>query len=219
MLTDPIKVLIVDDHALVRDSLCDRLDREPAISVVGSADTADQAIEKIHHCSPDVVLMDIDMPGLSCFEAARQITATRPASRIIFLSAFFHDRYIEKALEVKARGYLSKRAPPQTLVAAIREVASGGAFFSDEVRSRMVVHSRGVKLARELKSRVSTLTGRELDVLRYVARGLAKKEIAHLMQISIKTVDHHSVNLMTKLDIHDRVELARFAIREGLAQA
>lgn len=219
MLTGQTKVLVVDDHALVRGSLCERLDREPAIRVVGSADNADETIDKAQACDPDVVLMDIDMPGLSCFEAARQITSTQPGVHIIFLSAFFHDRYIQQALEVKARGYLTKCEPPDAVVAAIREVANGGAFFSDEVRSRIVVDSRGARLAPQSRSRASTLTERELEVLRYVARGLAKKQIAKLAHISVKTVDRHSSNLMTKLDIHDRVELARFAIREGLAEA
>ena len=155
MLTGQTKVLVVDDHALVRGSLCERLDREPAIRVVGSADNADETIDKAQACDPDVVLMDIDMPGLSCFEAARQITSTQPGVRIIFLSAFFHDRYIEQALEVKARGYLTKCEPPDAVVAAIREVANGGAFFSDEVRSRIVVDSRGARLAPQSRSRAS----------------------------------------------------------------
>ncbi|HUU86015.1 MAG TPA: response regulator transcription factor [Phycisphaerae bacterium] len=217
-MNGPTKVFVVDDHALVRGALCERLDREAAISVVGSARTADEAIEQIARTRPDVVLMDIDMPGVSCFDAARQIAADQPATHVIFLSAFFNDHYIEQALAVKAKGYLTKREPPEDVVAAIREVANGGAYFSEEVRSRIVVDARGASLAQRSRSRVSTLTTRELEVLRYVARGMAKKQIARVMHISPKTVDRHSFNLMTKLDIHDRVELSRFAIREGLAE-
>ncbi len=218
MLTDEIKLLLVDDHALVRGSLSERLDREPGFSVVGNADTADEAIDKATEFAPDVIVMDIDMPGLSCFDATRKIRSLRPDVHIIFLSGFLSDHYIEQALEVRAQGYLTKREPPETVVAAIREVAAGGAFFSDEVRSRIVVDQHGAKLARGSKSRASILTPRELEIVSYIARGLTKKEIGKIMHISVKTVDRHSVNLMTKLDIHDRVGLTRFAIREGLAE-
>jgi DNA-binding NarL/FixJ family response regulator len=215
----PIRILIVDDHALVRDSLSECLRKEPDIDVVGTAGTADEALDRLRQCDPQIILMDIDMPGLICFDAAREIASQRPDVRIVFLSAFLNDWYIEQALRVRARGYLTKHEPPDRIAAAIREVAAGGACFSPPVRSRIVVDSEGAKLGETAKSRTSTLTTREVEVLRYIARGLAKKQIASLMHISVKTVDKHSVNLMTKLDIHDRVELARFAIREGLAEA
>jgi NarL family two-component system response regulator LiaR len=218
-MESPIRVLIVDDHELVRAALRERLQREPNLEVVGEAAIAEEAVDKVARCGPDVVLMDIDMPGMTCFSAAEQINRIRPGTRIIFLSAYSHDRYIEQALAVKARGYLTKRESPAAVVAAILEVMAGGACFSEEVRSRMVVDQKGAKLASNPQSRASTLTARELEVLRYVAHGLAKKEIAKTMHISVKTVDRHSANLMNKLDIHDRVELTRFAIREGLAEA
>jgi len=218
-MKSPIRVLIVDDHELVRAALRERLQREPNLQVVGEAAMAEEAVDEVARCGPDIVLMDIDMPGMTCFSAAEQINRMRPGTRIIFLSAYFHDRYIEQALAVKARGYLTKRESPAAVVAAILQVMAGGAYFSEEVRSRIVVDQKGAKLASDPKSRASTLTARELEVLRYVAHGLAKKEIAKTMHISVKTVDRHSANLMKKLDIHDRVELTRFAIREGLAEA
>jgi DNA-binding NarL/FixJ family response regulator len=218
-VNDEIRVLVVDDHALLRTTLVERLRREPGLSVVGTANNADQAIERVMECVPDIILLDVDMPGLSSFEAARTIAWMRPESRIIFVSGFFHDRYIEQALEVKARGYVTKIEPPETIIEAVREVAAGGVYFSGDVRSRIVIEPGGTRLAEEATSRASTLTVRELEVLRYIARGLSKKEIANIMHISVKTVDRHSANLMTKLAIHDRVELARFAIREGLAEA
>jgi len=214
-----IRVLIVDDHDLVRLALSEHLRREPNLTVVGTASTADEAIDKVIEYAPDVVLMDIDMPGLICFDAAKQISAIKSDTHIIFLSAFSHDSYIQQALKVKARGYLTKCESPATVVAAIMEVMSGGAYFSEEVRSRIVVDKRGARLSEGSKSRASTLTKREIEVLRYVATGLAKKEIARTMHISVKTVDRHSANIMDKLDIHNRVDLARFAIREGLAKA
>ena len=219
MLTRSITILVVDDHALVRGSLCERLSRESGFEIVPSAATAEEAVDRVLEHRPAVALMDIDMPGLDSFEAARKIASLEPRTRIIFLSAFYNDRYIEQALSVRARGYLTKREPPEVVVQAVREVADGGAYFSDEVRSRMVIDSDGVRLARASATRASTLTRRELEILRYIARGLSKKEIAAVVHLSVKTVDRHAVNLMTKLDIHDRVDLARYAIREGLAEA
>ncbi len=213
-----IRILIVDDHALVRGAVRERLSRETDMSVVGTAGTADEAIEKTMDSKPDVVLMDIDMPGLIPFDAARRIVDFQLGARIIFLSAFCHDRYIEQALQAKASGYITKREPPEVVVTAIREVAAGGAFFSEEVRSRIVIDSGSIKLAERSKTRVSTLTPREHEILQYIARGLAKKEIAATMDLSVKTIDRHAANLMAKLGIHDRVELTRFAIREGMAR-
>lgn len=217
-MTDAIKILLVDDHELVRGALAARLQREPDLHVVGTAATADEAIAKAIESSPDVIVMDIDMPGLNCFDAARTIASVRPEAAVIFLSAFTHDRYVEDALRVNARGYLTKRVSPETVVKAIREVASGGAYYSEEVQARIVVGSRGATLSPQQTSRVSTLTNRELEVLGYIAKGMSKKEIARVTHLSVKTVDRHCANLMTKLDIHDRVELARFAIREKITQ-
>ena len=202
----------------MREAIRARLESEADLSVIAVASDADEAVTKAVRHKPDVVLMDIDMPGLICFDAARTIKSQCPETRIIFLSAFFHDRFIEDALAVQATGYITKDEPPETVIQAVRAAVAGVAYFSPKVQSRIVVDERGARLPQGTKSRASTLTPRELEVLRYLARGLAKKEIAHIMRISVKTVDHHSSSLMGKLDIHDRVELARYAIREGLAE-
>ena len=215
----PIGILLADDHALVRSALADRLAKEPDMGIRGMAGSGDEVIEQAKECRPDIILMDIDMPGVICFDAARTITAALPAVRIIFLSGFLNDWYIEQALEVKARGYLTKGESPEAVVSAIREVVAGGSYFSPEIRSRIVIDVDGATLAHKPKSRASTLTGREVEVLRYIGKGLSKKETAATMTLSVKTVDRHCANLMTKLDIHDRVDLARFAIREGLLEA
>jgi DNA-binding NarL/FixJ family response regulator len=214
-MDDKITILLVDDHALVRGAIAERLNREPDLAVVGSAASADEAICKATEVRVDIILMDIDMPGLNCFEAARRLRTIRPGTRIIFLSAHTQDRYIEQALDVKAHGYLTKREPPERVVSAIREVAAGGAFFSEEVQSRIIVDETGAKLPR---SRISRLTPRELEVLQYLARGYGKREIGRIMSLATKTIDNHTTSLMSKLRIHDRVELTRFALREGLAE-
>ncbi len=217
-MTGEIRILLVDDHALVRSALAERLAREPGFVVVGTAATAEESLRKARESRPHVVLTDIDMPGLDCFEAARRLISMYPDVRVVFLSAFLHDRYVDEALAVKAHGYLTKSEPPESVVVAVREVASGGAYFSAEVRSRIVLETSGARLRVGVTSRVATLSRRELEVLRYIARGLGKKEIASIMHLSVKTIEHHTTRLMNRLDIHDRVELTRFALREGLAE-
>lgn len=218
-MSRPVKLLIADDHALMREMLTGRLNNEPDLQVVATVGNADDAVAEARQHKPDIVLMDIDMPGLVCFEAARTIQRQLPETRVIFVSAFFHDRYVEQALSVGAAGYVTKSEPPESVVKAIRSAATGVSYFSPEVQARIVVDTMGTRLAQQGQSRASTLTPRELEVLRYVARGLSQKEIASTMHVSAKTVHCHCANIMTKLDIHDRVELTRFAIREGLAEA
>ncbi|HOW69138.1 MAG TPA: response regulator transcription factor [Phycisphaerae bacterium] len=212
-------ILIVDDHALVRNMLADCIGASADLCVAGVACDAETALNEAIRLKPDIVLMDIDMPGMLCFDAARMIRTRCPDTRILFLSAFFHDRYIEQALAVEASGYVTKNEPPDALLKAIRAVAAGESYYSAEILARVVVTSDGVSLPESRHSRTSTLTQRELEILRYLVRGLAKKEIAELMHISVNTVNRHTDSIMTKLDIHDRVQLACFAIREGLAEA
>ena len=218
-LARPITVILADDHALVRSTLAAWLVATGDIEVVANVGDADAAVDAALAHRPDVIVLDIDMPGLQCFDAARAIKSRCPSTQIIFLSAFFHDRYIEDALAVEAAGYVTKGESPQTIVEAIRLAVSGGAYFSPEVKSRLVIDQGGVSLTAPNSTRSSLLTSREVEVLRYVARGLAKKEIAGTMHLSVKTVDNHCTSIMNKLDIHDRVDLARYAIREGLAEA
>ncbi len=214
----PVSVIIVDDHALVREMLCDRLNREEGINVVAALEDASQLLEYVDRYAPDVVIVDIDMPGTSCFEAARRLRADYPDTRTIFLSSFFNDAYIDQALAVEAAGYLTKGEPPEIVIQAVRAVNAGQRHFSPEVQSRIVLDQGGVRLVQQERSRASTLSTRELEILRYVARGLSQKQIAEITHRSDKTIHKHCNNIMAKLDIHDRVELTRFAIREGLAE-
>jgi len=218
-MNTPIRVLVVDDHALVRCAIAEQLQHESDLTVVACARNGEEAILLAREHAPDVVVLDIDMPGMVGFDAARMIKEERPATQIVFLTAFLHDRYIEQALQVKAMGYVTKREAISTLVHAIREVAAGGAYFSPDVQARMVIDGDNVTLPDHSRSRLSTLTSREIEILRYIAQGLPKKDIAGALQLSPKTVDRHTENLMHKLDLHDRVELTRFAIREGLTEA
>ena len=159
------------------------------------------------------------MPGQVCFEAARTIRMLCPHTRIIFLSAFFHDRYIEDVLAAHAVGYVTKDETADRVIRAIRNETSGIAYFSPKVASRIVIDAKGPRLARCPICRQSLLTQRECEVLCYIARGLSKKETAEVMHVAVKTVERHCCNLIAKLDIHDRVELAHYAIREGIVEA
>lgn len=218
-MAEPISIVLIDDHPLVRDSFSQRLNAEPGLVVIGTAGTAEEGLGVVTATDPDIVLMDIDMPGLICFDAAERISKMRSNTRVIFLSAFCHDHYIEQALRVRARGYLTKSESMRSVVEAVRQVAAGKVWFSQEVRARLVADGRKLTLAQGHRTRASTLSARETEVLRYLAKGLAKKQIAQTMHVSVKTVEGHAEKLMNKLDIHDRVELTRFAIREGLADA
>ena len=212
-MRDPLEILVADDHTLVREALSRWLEGEPGMKVVADVGTADEALAEAQRLKPDIVLLDVDMPGLVCFDAARMIRDQVPAARIVFLSAFFHDRYIEQALAVGASGYVTKSEPPEVLIKAIRAVAAGAAYYSPDVRARIVIDSAGAALAAGPRPKAATLTEREVQVLQYVARGRSKREIAEILHLSERTVNCHCASLMAKLDIHDRVELTRYAIR------
>ncbi|MBI1189554.1 MAG: response regulator [Tepidisphaera sp.] len=218
-MTIAIKVLLADDHTLVRQSLAQVLNQVSSLIVVAEARTADEAIAAALKHQPDIAVLDIDMPGVAAFDAAATIVARCPKTRVLFLSAFTHDRYIESALRCGAMGYVTKNEPPERFLRAIRAVAAGQTYFSAEVASRLVIDADGVHLGAEVKGRLGLLTAREFEVLRYIAKGMSKKEIAATMHLSVKTVENHASSVMSRLEIHDRVELARFAIREGLVEA
>lgn len=219
-MSERTTILLADDHTLLRKALKTQLESEPDMAVVAEVPNAQEAINEALRLKPDVVLLDIEMPGKECFDAAHTIKRQLPETHIVFLSGFHHDRYIEQAIAVEASGYLTKAEPPEKLVEAIRTVTSGGIYYSPEIQARIILDEQGRhRLNGTRHTRAATLTDRELVVLRYIARGLPKKEIAAHMHVTVSAIDRHCTRLMTKLDIHDRVELARFAIREGLAEA
>jgi len=214
-----LAILVADDHALVRKTLRRTLETEPDMFVVADVATTDEAIAEARRQKPDIVLLDVDMPGVVSFDAARTIRSENPAVRVVFLSAYFQDRYLAQALAVGASGYVTKNEPPEVLIQAIRDVAAGSAYYSPVVRERIVLDASGPGLGQAVRARAGALTERELQVLQYVARGMSKREIADVLHLSERTVNCHCASVMTKLNIHDRVELARYAIREGLIEA
>lgn len=217
-MSGSITAVLADDHTLVRETLARWFEALPDVRILARVGDADEAVTAALHHRPDVVVLDIDMPGRDCFDAAETISRALPPTRIIFLSALVHDCYIERALAVRAAGYLSKGSPPEVLAAAIRGATSGHVYFSPEVQERIIVDCHGPRLARPTTTRGNSLSTRELEVLRHVARGLTRKEIARRMCLSPDTVHAHTANLMRKLNVHNRIELATFAVREGLVK-
>lgn len=188
------------------------------MEIVADVGSSNEAVACVSQHKPDIAILDIDMPGRQIFEAAETIRRISPGTRILFLSGHCSDRYIDQALGVGAAGYLLKGDQPQTIIDAIHAVAKGSVCFSQEVLLRMSPTRPGEALGRGRNSRICLLTPRELEVLGYLARGMSKKAIAAIMHVSTNTVGRHTTAMMSKLDIHDRVELALFAIREGIVE-
>ena len=215
------RVLLVDDHQFVTDCLRPLLESQlDSVEVVGSAPDCARAIELADRFESALIVMDIDLPGMGSFEATAQIIKAHPDTRVMFLSAHRHDEYIEQALSVGARGYALKSDDIDSILEGIRRVLGGDVYYSPSVLERLKVGPDGdLSLDRPGCTRLSTLTDRERQVLILLARGESVKRIAAALGIAYKTVDKHKVSLMKKLDIHDRVELCRFAVREHIIEA
>jgi DNA-binding NarL/FixJ family response regulator len=211
-----MRLLLVDDHRLFRESILPQLVLHPNLTAVDEAENADMALVKVRENPPDLVLMDIDMPGMNPFEATRRICESHPHCKVLFLTGHDFDSHIEEAIAAHASGYVVKQDGLQTLMEAISRVLDGGMFFSDTILSRMVVEKNQVRLTRPRSDAVAALSRRERELLALLGKGATLKEAAAHMHVSYKTADNQKTSLMRKLGIHDRVELARFAIREGL---
>ena len=214
-----ITALVADDHPLIRSALVAVLNDTDDIRVIAEAANAADAVELAHKHSPSVVILDVDMPGIDAFHAATHIRQLRPSTAILFLSASDHDRTIEQAIKVGALGYIVKSDDPAGIPGAIRTVARGEQYFSPRAAERLQGGVGEVRRRKITGTRGAMLSDREVEVLRYVGKGFAKKQIAEMLGISVKTVDKHVTSVMEKLDIHDRVELALYAVREGLINA
>jgi DNA-binding NarL/FixJ family response regulator len=216
----PIKVLIAEDHGIVREGLRLLLDLTSGLKVVGEASTGSEAVELAARLQPDVILMDIAMPTLNGFEATRQIRALSPDSKVLVLSAHSDEEYVEHFLSIGVAGYVVKQNSGQILVQAIREVAGGGTFFAPSISERMQRLERtAFQRGDSSGSKRRPLTPREAQVLQLVAEGSANKQIAAELAISIKTVEKHRQQLMDKLNIHDTAGLTRHAIATGVIES
>lgn len=213
-----IRVLLVDDHAVLRAGLRLLVDSQPDMMVVGEAGDGQEGIWLAAELKPDVVLMDIAMPNMDGIEAMRFLMEKTPESRVLFLSMYQDEEYLRKVLATGAAGYILKRAAGPELLAAIRAVDRGDVYL-DPALTRMLVEDylgRGLAQAPQEEPSTSILTPRELEVLRLVAQGHTNREIAELLVVSVKTVETHKANIMEKLGLRTRAELVRYALRRGL---
>ena len=213
------RVLVVDDHKLCREGLRAKIDAELGMSVVAEASDGQEAITQALKHRPDIVLMDIEMPGTSCFEATRRIQEMLPDTRVIILSGHMNEHHIKEAVSARAWGYALKNGGFDEVKHVIREVRSGRLHYVPEVMERISIKNGKLTFQTEVKTRTDALTPRERELWTYLARGMSLKQAAAVMNVSYKTADKHKVNLMRKLDVHDRVELTLMAIREGVVEA
>ncbi len=210
-----IRLLIADDHAVVRQGLRTFLELQEGIEVVAEAADGEEAVAAAERTTPDVVLLDLVMPRLDGVAAIHRIREVSPASRVIVLTSFFDDGRLFPAVRAGAAGYLLKDVQPQELVRAIRTVHDGNALLAPEVAARVLEEVAG---GGERPRSSAALTPREREVLALIARGRANKAIARELAVSEKTVKTHVSNLLAKLGVADRTQAAVLAVREGLVQ-
>ena len=215
-----IRVLLADDHTVVRQGLRALLAAEEDIEIIGEAENGRQALQLVKKLLPDVVVMDIAMPVLNGVEATRQITRYVPSVKVLVLSTYSNDEYVEQLTEAGAAGYLVKQTAANDLLKAIREAFKGNAFFSPAIAKRLQDQCRQTYVSGQpVKRRSDYLTTREAEVLQLIAEGRANKQIAAELCISIKTVEKHRQQVMNKLGIHDVAGLTRHAISKGIIES
>jgi DNA-binding NarL/FixJ family response regulator len=211
-----IRVLLAENHTIVRKGLRALLDDETDIEVVGEAEDGREAVDQVERLSPDVVLMDITMPLLNGVEATRQIKAQHPRVQVLGLTRHENEEYIYQLLRAGASGYVVKQAAPAELVEAIRTVFGGDTYLSPSINPSVVEEYIRQANAMVKKGPEERLTPREREVLQLVAEGRMNREIAQVLSISVKTVEHHRANLMSKLGLYSAAELTQYAIRMGV---
>jgi DNA-binding NarL/FixJ family response regulator len=216
-MEDTIRVLIADDHPLFREGMRGRLDRVADIAVVGEAQSGDEAVELVHKLEPDVILMDIKMPGLNGIEATREIQQASPQIGVLVLTMFEDDDSVFAAMRAGAKGYLLKDSGGEGVVHAIRAVASGEAVFGPGVAERIIGFFSAPRAAAPQRA-FPELTEREEEVLSLVAQGKSNREIARQLFVSLKTVRNHVSNILLKLQVADRAQAVIRARDAGMGR-
>lgn len=212
-----IKTFIVDDHAVLRQALRLLLETHSEIEVVGEATNGREAVDLAERCKPDVVLMDMVMPGLNGLEATRQLRKRLPSAKVLILTGYVEDEQILAALRAGAAGYVVKRSDVSELLLAIQAVHRGNTYFSSSISETMVNNDYLWQARRgEAKTGAEVLTSREREVLQLIAEGYSNQAIAQELFISVKTVEAHKAHIMTKLRAQNRTDLIRYAIRRGI---
>ena len=210
-MTRKTRILLADDHGVVRQGFRRILETQPDLEIVGEASNGNQAVERAAELSPDVVVMDVAMPELNGIEATRRITERSPHCKVLALSMHKDSVYVREILKAGARGYLLKDSIDADLLAAVRAVASGEGYLSPAVANAVLIDYR-----QHVSDPIDLLTSREREVLQLIAEGKTNKEIATSLNLSVYTVDAHRGRVMEKLNLHSTGELVRFAVRKGL---
>ena len=216
-----INVLIVDDHPLLRQGLSRLLELEGGINVVGQASNGIEALRLMDQLEPDVLLLDINMPGMNGIEVAKTVREKHPHTEVLVLTIHDNQSYVNEMIRVGAKGYLLKDAEPREVVHAIKKVATGETVYFTQLMERVMerYHHMEMQYGR-LQSAAAIqdleLTNRELEILQYICEGLSNKEIANALFISEKTVKNHITSLLRKLEVEDRTQAAVFAVSHGI---
>jgi DNA-binding NarL/FixJ family response regulator len=213
-MPSPIRILVADDHPVVRDGLVAMLSTQPDFAVAGEASTGVEVVERAAALTPDVILLDLEMPGMDGVEALRQIRSARPDAPVIVFTAFDTDERIVSAVRAGAQGYLLKGAPREELFKAIRVVSEGGSLLQPVVASKLLQHMS--QQSGERVTSADSLTEREMEVLRLLAQGKTNKEIAAALVISERTVKFHVGSILSKLGAGNRTEAVTIAAQRGL---
>ena len=214
-MSETVRILLADDHTLVRAGVRRILEAQPGITVAGEVSDGDAALDFLRASPVDVLVLDLTMPGTDGFEVLRQVKATLPGMKVLVLTMHADAEYVARAVQDGADGYLLKDSAVQDLVAAIEAVQAGRAYYSPPVQREL---SELLRAHSAPPRPMDTLTDREREVLRLVVKGLSTKEIASQLDISTRTVETHRANLMRKLNLKSVALLTQFAIREGLVQ-
>ena len=214
---DKLRVFVADDHAVLRDGLKALVNAQPDMEIVGEADNGRTAHEQAKELIPDILLMDIWMPGLNGVQATELIKADCPEIKILALTAYKDRSYLNQLLKIGASGYVLKLSAADELIDAIRAVAAGGIYLDPQMADRITEeYVRSQFLKGEVRQR--ELTAREEEVLRLIAQGYSNKEISNELKIAVKTVESHKANIMQKLELKNRTEIVRYAVRQGWLQ-
>jgi DNA-binding NarL/FixJ family response regulator len=210
-----LHILVADDHGIVRAGLKMLIERQDGMRVVAEADDGVAAVEAAIRARPDIAILDVSMPRMTGLQAAREIRAHCPETRVLLLSMHDDERYVFDALKAGASGYVLKRQADADLIEAVRAVAAGGRFMSATADAGAIEEliERGEDQPHD------PLTPRELDVVKLIAEAYTNRQIAEILKVSEKTVESHRANVLGKLGMRDRVELVRYAIRRGLVEA
>jgi len=210
-----IRILVADDHGVLRAGLTTLLDAQPDMKVVGEADDGNAAIAMALETQPDIILMDISMPDMDGIEATKRIHQVNPQSRVLILSLHEDSELIKEAIRSGARGYILKKALKEDLIRAIHEIMRNEIYLHASLAQQLFFNPSEFT-EKENEKAVETLTPREIDVLRFIASGYTNKQTAEHLNISVRTVEYHRSHITEKLNLHSRVELMQYAEKEGI---